>query len=319
MISREKALRFARKHFPNGPESLAAHLNVEVIRSPLTGCDGWCLTASKGTIIRINENSKASRQRFTLAHELGHLVLEVPTVVGERVYESLKSDSEEERAVNDFAAEILLPADIVKQHVPTPPVVAAHLTKLARVGNVSELMAAIRIANVAEEVGLMNASVAFFEDGVFSWHWSKTLEMGPSTATKLLAKARESRPSPVRISRPDGKVIVASQIDNPFTNTTTLLVQFLPKEVGQQLSAHEQRMALEAYLFAGHDDFRRQLQGCFGAFKPTIEGTDLDEAVEAFFDRYRHRWSGVAQKRLMSPKGREYVRLRLSEWCRSDE
>lgn len=315
MIPSAKALRHAREHFPDGPEKLAEHLGVEVIVSPLTGCDGWCLTAAHGTIIRLNQNSQPTRRRFTLAHELGHLILGVATVVGESVYDSLKSDDAEERAVNDFAAELLLPTDVVKQHVPSVPVVAANLKKLAKVAKVSEIMAAIRVTNLADSIGLVNASVAFFEDGQFSWHWSQTLWRRPTTADELLALARKAAPAPARVQRSDGQVIVASLIDNPFTNTTTLFVQLLPKELGNTLSAHEERQELETFLFAGQDDFRKQLQGCFGYFKPVAAGMDLDAAVVAFFERYHERWAGVPQKRLLSQKGRDYIRLRLAEWC----
>ena len=87
MMNVEEAKRFAEKHFPNGPEELARKLGIVVLESPLVGCDGWVLSGSAGLIIRLNSNNPSTRRRFTLAHELGHLLLEIPTVVGESVFD----------------------------------------------------------------------------------------------------------------------------------------------------------------------------------------------------------------------------------------
>jgi hypothetical protein len=316
MISADSALRFARKHFPMGPETLAEHLHAEILVSPLGGCDGWCLTASRGTVIRLNELSSQNRRRFTLAHELGHLILGVPTVVGETIYESLKSDDEEERQVNDFAAELLLPSDVVNQHVPGLPVVAAQLKKLAAAANVSQLAAAIRVANLAEEIGLENASVAFFEGGEFTWHWSPTLGMTRETATALLTEARKTAPIAARLTRKDKKVIVASLIDNSFNNTSTLFVQLLSEEDGGRLTAEERRRELEDALFVDDHQFRCVFQGCLSATKQRASGKPLASALADFNDRYGKQWEGAQRKKLLGSKGQEYLRLRLQEWCK---
>ena len=50
MTSVERSLAYARKHFPEGPEKLAEHLKVEVRYSALSGCDGWYLTFSTGSL-----------------------------------------------------------------------------------------------------------------------------------------------------------------------------------------------------------------------------------------------------------------------------
>ena len=159
MISDVEAREFAKRNFPEAPEKLAKHLGVIVRESPMGGCDGWCLSTGAKTIIRINSKLSATRQRFTLAHELGHLILGVPTVVGETFEDMLRSDSDEERRVNDLASELLIPTDVVKASLPELPVVAITLKKLAKKANVSELAAAIRVCNLARAIGLVNASV----------------------------------------------------------------------------------------------------------------------------------------------------------------
>lgn len=312
----EKAKRLARAHFPAGPEHLVTMLCIDVREGPLTGCDGWVLDGPAGVLIRLNSNVVAARRRFTLAHELGHLLLGVPTVVGESVYDSLKSNNAEERKVNDLASELLLPGSIVRQHLPSVPVVAAQLRALAKEAKVSELAVAIRVANLATEIGLVNASVAFFKDREFEWQWSQSLKMSNEVAVSLLGKAQECHPNPARIQRPNTKeVIVASVIENPVFGSTTLFVQLLPGDIGNQLSKSERRRELEEYLFKNDNEFRMQLQGVFGAFRPKCKEWPLEMAFAEFFQQKGERWQGARRARLNSAKGREYVRLRLQDWC----
>ena len=316
MISVEKALEFARTHFPEGPEKLAERLRVDVRYSPLCGCDGWCLSARGRRLIRINSIPRKSRQRFTLAHELGHLLLDVPSVIGESLPDVLRSNDAEERRVNDVAAELLIPREVVGRIVSDLPIVASVLRRVAKQARVSELAAALRVANLATDLGLENASVVFFEDDVVSWQWSRTLKMPDDTAIHLRNAAREAAPSPFRWApESESHVIVASLIENPFFGSATLFVQLLPPQYGEQKSREERRLELEDYLFTGQQTFQRQLQGCFGAFKPRVTGMSLAEAETAFWDRYGARFSGIPRKRLTAPQGQEYVRLRLEEWC----
>lgn len=316
MTSVERSLAYARKHFPEGPEKLAEHLKVEIRFSVLSGCDGWYLTTGQRTIIRINSRLAKARQRFTLAHELGHLLLGVPSVIGESFADVLRSDDEEERRVNDIAAELLVPRDVVKATVQELPVVASVLRRLAKQAHVSELAAALRVANLAANLGLENASVVFFEDDNVGWQWSKTLRMPNETAVSLREAARAASPNAFRhVREAENDVVVASLIENPFFGSATMFVQLLPIEYATQKSRDERRSELEEYLFAGQAEFQRQLQGCFGAFKPRVMGMSVHQAESLFWERYRTHFTGVPGRRLAGPQGRAYVRLRLEEWC----
>jgi IrrE N-terminal-like domain len=311
MISAEQAAEFARLHFPNAPERLAQHLSVEIRESPMDGCDGWCLTVGQSTIIRLNSTLSATRKRFTLAHELGHLILGVPALVGESFEDMLGSDSAEERRVNDLASELLIPTDVIKSTIPDLPVVAAALRRLAKKANVSELAAAIRVCNLAKEIGLKNASVVLFDDGEVRWQWSKTLSMPNETATRLLEDARQSAPEAYRYTRPKGDVIVASTIENPYFGSATLFVQLLPAEIGLNRSHHERRGDLERVLFANNTKLQQQLSGLLGAHKQRIVGMSVQEAVESFWERNKEKLRGTS---IGSKEGREYVKLRIGEW-----
>lgn len=312
MISAEDARQFAEKHFPEAPEKLAAEQNVLIRESPLDGCDGWCLTVDDRSIIRINSNQTSGRKRFTLTHELAHLILGIPGVVGESYEDMLSSNSAEERRVNDLASELLMPASIVRAVLPNVPVVGGDLQKLAKRANVSDLAAAIRVCNLANEIGLINASVVLFDGECVKWQWSKTLRMPEQTALNLLAAAREASPTAFRHRRSEGSVIVASIIENAYFGSATLFVQLLPAELGMSLSNHERRKQLEAMLFQSERALQPRVSGLLSGQKSRMTGMSLSEAVSDFWTRNLGKLSGTL---IDSDLGREYVELRLKEWC----
>ena len=70
----------------------------------------------KGTSIFINENMSGRRQRFTLAHELGHFFLHNgSTKLRIDGLDYSKDNHNEETEANYFAASLLMPKDILKQ------------------------------------------------------------------------------------------------------------------------------------------------------------------------------------------------------------
>ena len=311
MISVEKAKLFAEKYYPEAPEKLAQHLGVDVRESEMHGCDGWCLTNGKNAIIRVNSRLSPTRCRFTLAHELGHLILNIPTIVGESFEDMLGSNSAEERRVNELASELLIPTAVMKRSLSELPVVAAALKRLARDSNVSELATAIRVCNRAEEIGLINASVVLFDNDQVRWQWSLTLTMPNDTAIGLLKAARETDSGAYRHKREDGQVVVASTIENPYFGTATLFVQLLPGRLGMKLSRHEKRKKLESEIFANDSRLQPRVAGMMGALKNRIDGMTEEEAEADFWRRYDKT---LANTSMNSKKGREYVRLRISEW-----
>lgn len=312
MIDAGEAIALAHRFFPDGPENLAAHLGVEIRESPLVGCDGWCLPRHRSALIRLNNKLAKTRKRFTLAHELGHLILDIPTVADETVEEMLSSDSAEERRVNEFASNLLIPPREITRSIKEPPVIAKSLGRLAKRANVSPVMVAVRVTNLAHEVGLDNAAVVHFQDGEIRWRWSPVLSFKPEAAISLLADAKEAAPNAYRRQQHDGKVVVASTIENPYLGSTTLFIQLLTAAKGFAKASEERRRELEEQLFPPGSKLRPQLQGCFGHMKPKVASLSIDEAVAAFWDRYHERFKDSS---LNSEAGRDYVRLRLEAWC----
>lgn len=94
---------------PRGPiESLvqvieAAGVIVYFIDTDADKFDGITLVTDSGQpIIFINDKLPNDRKRFTIAHELGHLVMHIP-------FSPLPSEQNEEDEANQFASEFLMP------------------------------------------------------------------------------------------------------------------------------------------------------------------------------------------------------------------
>jgi len=318
MLSRKTALAIARREFPNGPESLAKRLGAKVQLRPLGGCDGFCVVKGDRAAIFLNEapnqptGKLTSRQRFTLAHELGHIILGVPSVFGETLSDMLSSDDEDEKRVNALAAELLLPHSVVEWYVIELPVVAAVLKRLAKNACVSEVVAALRVANLAKELKLENASVVHFDGSRVKWQWSRTLSMSDKTARCLLKAAREAPHGVFRHDQGDGTTVVASTIENDRFDSATLFVQVLPALLGSNITREERRKALEAILLPDDPKTRGKIQGLVGAYSQrTHRFSSLDEAELDFWKANRRKLSDTL---LDSDDGREYVLLRLEQW-----
>ena len=95
---------------------LGATVSYEVFKEDLSGV----LVKKPGhVVIGVNSFHANTRQRFTIAHECGHLVLKHKgdvfvdqTVMRRDARSSLAADPQE-IAANQFAAELLMPADFV--------------------------------------------------------------------------------------------------------------------------------------------------------------------------------------------------------------
>ncbi len=137
MTVRRKLIRtlverlLSEQDIPSAPikvEQIAAALGAEVRREPADDeLSGFLVRDAKvGTvIIGVNSTHHPNRQRFTIAHECGHLLLHK----GEKVYvdrlgsgfhvnlrdtKSGKGIHEEEMEANLFAAELLMPTSFIR-------------------------------------------------------------------------------------------------------------------------------------------------------------------------------------------------------------
>ena len=96
---------------------------IQKMAIPTVGMDnisthGYTKTDSDGnTIIVYNKNIPPHRQRFTVAHELGHIALEHTSIFGDCDQYSKKS---QEKEADAFAGELLIPSPDLKFFLKTP-------------------------------------------------------------------------------------------------------------------------------------------------------------------------------------------------------
>jgi transcriptional regulator with XRE-family HTH domain len=143
--------RLGRKRPPIDVLSIARELGVAVFPRPFpSALSALLLRHRKNAFIGVNSHQAPVRQRFSVAHELGHFVLHqsdqhfidygVPAAVEGEVP---GYNWEHERAANEFAAELLMPAEMVKHDVGT-----TSLARLARRYEVSQEAMGFRLANL---------------------------------------------------------------------------------------------------------------------------------------------------------------------------
>lgn len=134
-LARRKARELLRQaHVRSVPvpvERVATLLGAKIYYEPFDGqISGLMRRRGKGhTIIGINSSHPASRQRFSIAHELGHVVLhrdeqfhvdEKPPIRFRNQESSLATNSDEIEA-NQFASELLMPKNLVMREIDKLP------------------------------------------------------------------------------------------------------------------------------------------------------------------------------------------------------
>lgn len=105
-------------------KSLGARLRHEALKG---GLSGFLYREGNSAIIGINTHHSPARQRFTIAHEMGHLVLhqQRSVRVDHEFQLRLRSDlssqgtNQEEMEANLFAAEILMPKSLIERDLGT--------------------------------------------------------------------------------------------------------------------------------------------------------------------------------------------------------
>jgi len=148
--------RVTKAPVPN--ERLATLLSARIVLQPFSGeFSGVVHRNSDGSaVIGINSSHSPGRQRFTIAHEIGHLLLHTDKSlhiderfpIGLRSGISGKAIDEREIEANQFAAELLMPTDFIAKDI--KPLIGvdtvAAIQKLANKYKVSNEAMSIRLS-----------------------------------------------------------------------------------------------------------------------------------------------------------------------------
>jgi Zn-dependent peptidase ImmA (M78 family)/transcriptional regulator with XRE-family HTH domain len=123
-------------------QRLGAHVAFEELG---IGTHGLCATTPGATVVLINSDDSYGRQRFTLAHELGHLL--VGDLLGEVEVTVSGTKNNSEKRADSFAAHFLLPDSAAQAYVAGREVTAAVVGEIVHYFGVSLEAACWRLHN----------------------------------------------------------------------------------------------------------------------------------------------------------------------------
>jgi Zn-dependent peptidase ImmA (M78 family) len=140
---------------PYDPRDIARLLGITVKEVDLQGLQGYVERKGNQWFAYISRRASSSRRRFTLAHEIGHVVLATAASRGgfdgliryrtDGTQAALHQDPAEEALCNAFAAEFLLPTSDLRERFCTSCISARTVFDVSRAFHVSLQSAARKI------------------------------------------------------------------------------------------------------------------------------------------------------------------------------
>lgn len=146
------------------PLVLVGRLGIVVIYGSLDGATAQIFRYGDRAVMRVsNSIVQLGRRNFTIAHELGHFLLghSIPSGTEQ---ESIERTASQEREADVFAAELLMPEDLVAPHVALP-------ASLATVRSIGDTFRTSIVASAMRYVELTPTSCAlvYSKDGRVVW------------------------------------------------------------------------------------------------------------------------------------------------------
>lgn len=150
---------FGYRNPPVDPGKIAQGLGVPVLLRQMTpDVSGMLIREPAGSVIAVNQAHAEVRQRFTVAHELGHqclhpgrpLIVDAAVLVNLRNQVSSLATDREEIEANRFAAALLMPEPMVRSQLDRLGIIDPDkiTTKLAKTFGVSDAAMTIRLTNL---------------------------------------------------------------------------------------------------------------------------------------------------------------------------
>jgi hypothetical protein len=159
--ARELLHKYAPDGPPYDPYMVADGLRVDVKDTELAGIEGFIETKNGRYVASISTGAHETRRRFTLAHELCHVLLMRKAEGGTPVnlirfrangnLPGLHQDPVEESLCNYFAGELLMPSDEIHKRLLRQSVEPTTILDFASDYQVSHQAAAIQIVKVLKD------------------------------------------------------------------------------------------------------------------------------------------------------------------------
>ena len=128
-------------------EAIAFHLGARVRFRPLDGCEARIIGCNGSAIITVNESSPHRRQRFSIAHELGHWCHHCGKALICRAEDYRPRDAlSPERVADSYAADLIMPRYLFQPVARTYPKLNFRTTNaIAGIFDTSLTATAIRL------------------------------------------------------------------------------------------------------------------------------------------------------------------------------
>lgn len=193
------------KSAPVDLHKIAQENSIEISSSTTIDADGWILFPKdqKWAAIKYRPNMTLGRQRFTIAHELGHFFLKNVDTDEQSCQIDGGQKNEHERDADEFASNLLMPEKLIKKTIGTKIKGYEDILKIGQSFEVSQQAAALRLMQVTSHP----AAAIYSEGGVIKWgRASSTLylkikkdhKLGRlSQASKFLSKSKRGLVRPV--------------------------------------------------------------------------------------------------------------------------
>ena len=170
--------------------------DVREIKAPMVldvdSCEGMLVRNPKDVAewgIFYNGKASPERQRFTIAHELGHLILHRGQQQSfncdkESVYSGIDTIRTIEREADDFASNLLMPGDLLRDWISNQRIDLRVLSALAKRFQVSFEALCIRFIKFTT----LRAILVYWDNGYVKYEWRSSSD----TASPL--RPRPERP-----------------------------------------------------------------------------------------------------------------------------
>jgi Zn-dependent peptidase ImmA (M78 family) len=188
-------------------EAIAQDRGATITYEPLQGCEARILGNGDRAIITVNSLSPLGRRRFSAAHELGHWMRDRGKVgfsCTEQVMIGEWGSVNTERAANEYAADLLMPAEMFAKESRNEPITFVVVRKLSETFVTSLTATAIRLVRH----GSFPAVLVYLESGRRKWFirgddvpealWPLEVPRTATTASDLLHGKPEGRPTPIQ-------------------------------------------------------------------------------------------------------------------------
>jgi Zn-dependent peptidase ImmA (M78 family) len=138
---------------PINVEDIAKSLSVQIKKTPSKDFSGLLFRKNEVAFMAINNEESLVRQRFTIAHELGHFFLheDKNTFIEFRNREGNIIKNRKEREANQFAASLLMPRAFLEKDIkclPTNSISETEINYLSQRYKVSEESMTYRLINL---------------------------------------------------------------------------------------------------------------------------------------------------------------------------